>query len=141
MATCNDCIHFGACASMLGHFGYDVNDAQKIEGAEKRCDQFAEKARFVELPCKIGDTVWVLNCRLGEVFENTVTGIYIKSESDAKNHVTLKHINKLHAESYRSYTFRQFGRTVFYSREKAEAALVERREESENENLRNRPGK
>ena len=113
-SICNKCIHRNVC---------EFNEPYEECGA---CNHFTDKSRFVELPCKVGDTVWVLNQRLGQVFENTVTGIYIKSESDSENHVTLRHINKLHAESYRSFAFRQFGRTVFYTKEKAKAKLAER---------------
>jgi hypothetical protein len=125
MATCKDCLHNEACKAVLDAAGFFSDDIEEILNAIK-CPNFADKSRFVELPCKAGDTVWVLNQRLGQVFENTVTGIYIKSESDSVNHVTLRHINKLHAESYRSFAFRQFGRTVFYTKEEAEAKLAER---------------
>lgn len=124
MVTCKDCLHNHVCALWRSQEGQDAKSWGDSDDWD--CDYFDDKSRFVELPCKVGDTVWVLNQRLGQVFENTVTGIYIKSESDSVNHVTLRHINKLRAESYRSFTFRQFGRTVFYTKEEAEAKLAER---------------
>lgn len=124
MVTCKDCLHNHVCALWRAQEGQEAKSWSDSDDWD--CDYFADKSRFIELPCKVGDVVWVLNQRLGQVFENTVTGIYIKSESDSENHVTLRHINKLHAESYRSFAFRQFGRTVFYTKEEAEAALAER---------------
>lgn len=46
MATCKDCLHYEACKSLLEAQGYIVNGAG--EDADKRCDTFTDKSRFVE---------------------------------------------------------------------------------------------
>ena len=49
MATCKDCLHDEACEIYAGDLGEN--------GAEK-CVCFKDRNRFVELPCKVGDTVY-----------------------------------------------------------------------------------
>lgn len=47
--TCKDCIHYEVCC-----------DEYEISHAEY-CNNFKDKAKYIELPCKVGDTVYVLN--------------------------------------------------------------------------------
>lgn len=42
MATCKDCLHYEACASMLRAMGYTV-DGDGLD-ADKRCDTFTSRA-------------------------------------------------------------------------------------------------
>lgn len=60
MATCKKCIHFNDCLneqSQTRYYGLDIacNDVQD------RCKYYKPKSRFIELPCNIGDTVYVIN--------------------------------------------------------------------------------
>ena len=52
MASSKDCMHEEVCNIFSG----DLNE----DGAEK-CVCFKDRNRFVELPCKVGDTVFVVN--------------------------------------------------------------------------------
>ena len=45
MATCNDCLHNEMC------YGTHTDDSPT-------CCDFKDKSRFIELPCKVGDTVY-----------------------------------------------------------------------------------
>ena len=56
MSTCKDCLHWDACKNMLEAMGHIVDGDG--ENADQRCNDFTDKSRFVELPCKIGDTVY-----------------------------------------------------------------------------------
>lgn len=49
--TCKDCIHYDVCEAHL-----KLNDIPL-----ELCGLFKDKSRIVELPCKVGDTVYVLN--------------------------------------------------------------------------------
>ena len=49
--TCKDCIHNVIC-SADAYF-------KEREGAETACVHFKPKSRFIELPCAVGDTVYV----------------------------------------------------------------------------------
>lgn len=49
--SCNDCIHYGICTFHLTSEEY------------KKCFHFKPKSRFIELPCAVGDTVYVLRSK------------------------------------------------------------------------------
>lgn len=79
----------------------------------------------IVLPCKVGDTVWVINRHLNAVFENTVIGLHCGHSSDLKNNIKTRWVGERGNESIRMWSFRQIGRYVFFTREEAEAALKE----------------
>ena len=60
MGTCKDCLHYEACQAVLDAAGFFSDDIEEILNAIK-CPNFADKSRFEELPCKVGDTVYYLN--------------------------------------------------------------------------------
>lgn len=64
--TCKDCVHYEACKMILLSAYPDVTEVEikQTVNNSTECDQFKDKARFVELPCKVRDTVYY------------VTGIY-----------------------------------------------------------------
>lgn len=84
---------------------------------EKECEQFKDKSRFIELPCKVGDTVYRIGGGdySGEIFEWDVDHIEIYADElviidDSDNVISPYEIHK----------------TVFLTREEAEKALKER---------------
>lgn len=79
--------------------------------------------RLVVLPCKVGDTVYVINRHLGQIFANTVISISVGNSTDLKNYIRTKWVGEKGNESIRKWTLRQVGRYVFLSREEAEKAL------------------
>lgn len=87
-----------------------------------------DKGRCVVLPCMIGDTVYVLNHHLGRVFENEVAGFSVGYQSDNRNSVSTVYVGKYGSKTFRRWKFQQFGKTVFLTREEAEAALKEAEE-------------
>lgn len=52
--TCKDCIHY----TSHRHFDPLLDEVYTDEDVEYLCPEFKDKSRFVELPCKIGDTVY-----------------------------------------------------------------------------------
>ena len=54
MTTCNDCIHCEACISQVPRTFWDS------ETFYDGCKYFKDKSGFIELPCKVGDTVYEL---------------------------------------------------------------------------------
>lgn len=76
-------------------------------------------------PCKIGDTVWVANLTSRKIFKNKAHGIYIAGSSKYENNVRVEYTNQFGEKSYRKFTWAQFGKTVFLTREEAEAKLRE----------------
>ena len=55
MKTCEDCIHFDICYRDI---------------LLSVCDSFKDKSKFIELPCAIGDTVYMINSKIGPHNEN-----------------------------------------------------------------------
>lgn len=49
--TCEDCIHYDVCYKKPDHF-----DDLSVNGG---CKDFADKSRYIELPCKVGDTAYI----------------------------------------------------------------------------------
>ena len=65
---CKDCVSYNACKHMWSCFE-NVNNFEEIyENFAERCDNFKDKSKWVELPCAIGDTVYVVGtkCLSGE---------------------------------------------------------------------------
>ena len=63
MANCKNCLHFEACKSFADHDGFDLALWTDKHGLWCSGEHFKDRSRFVELPCKVGDTVWyILDC-------------------------------------------------------------------------------
>ena len=125
MATCKDCIHLEACVYMLNVIGFNVNKDQNREGAEKRCSAFTDKSRFVELPCKVGDVVYYIEGAYYSSRRQTVRPIEVTEISWKCDRSGRDLWFALIANGTR-YKFSSIGKTVFLTREEAEAALAER---------------
>ena len=106
-----------------------LKSIEDIQGDEYDLDRLRElveadrEGRCVVLPCMIGDNVYVLNHHLGRVFENEVAGFSVGYQSDNRNSVSTVYVGKCGSKTFRRWKFQQFGKTVFLTREEAEAAL------------------
>ena len=65
MANCKECIHCAAC-------GFDDDEIEYTV----LCSFFKDRSRFVELPCKLGDTVYYFNSA-GEIFSQRVSSFIV----------------------------------------------------------------
>ena len=124
MASCKECVHFEVCTNfanmILDAFNVSEDDAQcllkKCTGDATVCNDFADRSRFVELPCLPGDKVFYFDTdeRIyvqtveSLIYGLTKTGFVINSEVDF--------ISDL------------LGERFFLSYEEAERALKEREE-------------
>ena len=54
--TCKDCIHYGLCETK-------GNAEVFVRGIENICGYFKDKSKYIELPCKVGDTLYVIDDR------------------------------------------------------------------------------
>lgn len=83
-----------------------------------------QQGRLVELPCKVGQRVWI-NVILGvgrcEEHEITAVSIYIGQKTDVWFNAEMV---EYRGEARCSFGADQIGKTVFLTREKAEAALA-----------------
>ncbi len=49
--TCKDCFHYEACNDFAFGGGIEFSNADK-------CKHFKDKSLFIEMPCKVGDTIY-----------------------------------------------------------------------------------
>ena len=75
----------------------------------------------VELPCKIGDEIYG-PCRCGRVHAQTVKGFTVS------DHVEMINCEMINRET-KNYSVREIGNTAFLTREEAEKALEEMKNE------------
>lgn len=101
MATCKDCLHIGICPN-LNH-----------ETVADKCPDFKDRSRFVELPCKVGDHVFRLcgTKKTRYVAERIVSSVTLCGNG---------------SWSILSTAYDALGKTVFLTREEAEAELARR---------------
>lgn len=111
--TCKDCIHYDVCAIN----GIDVENTTFKK--ELCCGEFKDKSRIVELPCGFGDIVYTIPRRSIRKWRVVFIGL---CESPYINIAWYK--DKNHFET-RSIYFDQIGKTVFLTKEEAEAKLKE----------------
>ena len=90
-------------------------DKRKYESPSD-CDFFKDRSRFVELPCKHGDTLFrIIN---GKIEKGVATAFFYGSEF----HIVNCRFPKIST----GIPFHRFGKTVFLSKKEAEKALKER---------------
>lgn len=114
---CEKCIHYEVC---------DLNRRMRGNNNplmyDKECRLFKDKSLYIELPCKVGDTVYAVSQGAGfsvvwNVYEATAKAIYldqwgklfVRAETDKNNVGGYVEIERL-----------------FLTREEAEKALAER---------------
>lgn len=137
MKACKDCLYYDMCL-----FGACVN------GAAGTCPNFNDKSEWVHIPCKVGDTVYVIvDCSMifmhhdNDYFTGTgaiecpFEDVCSFTECDDENTQVLKtYVRYIWCDDFGEwnleckkigcgYTFNDFGKTIFFTREEAEKAL------------------
>ena len=100
-----------------------LNYEQTILDRLAELEDKIESGKLVEIPCKVGDTVywaWILEKEKAEVFEGKVRGLSISQ--NGTTWFSVVYDNGLTFE----HTFKDdWGKTVFLTRKQAEAKLEE----------------
>lgn len=115
--TCKDCIHYNICAIN----GIDVENTTLKK--ELCCGEFKDKSRFIELPCKVGDVVYVIKnnkiCAKDIVYYNKIHSRVAEQNEEYWHCVDKDRI------SINVITFypENIGKTVFLTKEEAEAKV------------------
>lgn len=134
MATCKDCIHYNLCRSISRiQLGWRGNSVHYVENVEEICKDFKDRSRFVELPCKVGDTAWIVGRYKngdGNFYTGIVTGVHVterktiyKLPCKRFNYIVIRFVQ---TDSLKRINFNEIGKTVFFTKEAAEQALKER---------------
>lgn len=113
--TCKDCIHYEACK-----FYTDKTKFNLPKKAEN-CDDFKDKSKYIELPCKVGDTVYYIEDHNNERKIITLCCSMIFMRDDG-NYVQLMFPNN---RTSKSFNFINFGCCLFLTKAEAEAKLKE----------------
>ena len=122
---CADCVHYELCLhqekfliehnrkDLIRRYGFGLSEPEI-------CCNFQDRSRFVELPCKVGDMVYVLK---GDHIEFAhVIAIYLDNSGGMFDLKIFKEIAiNFYISKYN--TFENIGKTVFLTREEAEQAL------------------
>lgn len=123
--TCRDCIYHKTCC-YVNRFRKDSDGEKKIitetNNVEDTCEDFSDRASWVKLPCKVGDTLYEPTDR-GAISEYEVLGVCVELfstfvEYKIKDENIWKYVHEISSD--------EIGKTVFLSREEAERALEER---------------
>lgn len=108
MPSCEDCIHFVVCRKIA-----------KSPAVFRGCALFTDHAQFVKLPCKVGDTVYIIVKISGkeEIMQDNVESIEISCFDDNKPLIQFDGVKTCDWDSD------DFGKRVFLAQEEAEQAL------------------
>ena len=123
MASCKDCVHVEVCREYVEGLAaargvrLNVKELDSVLECDD-CKHFKDCARFVELPCKVGDTVFVVEeiAEERKIIKDHVETIGIGYYADGVN---IYQFDGIKTDGY----FEDFGKTVFLTREEAEQAL------------------
>ena len=125
MATCNNCVHSGICAIQLEPH-YVLDRAQKLiresNNVEHECLCFKARSRFVELPCKAGDTVYYITNVNGK---NKINSAIVDEVAIYKSGT----IGYDCGVGEIGFSSKSIGKRVFLTQTEAEQALKERESE------------
>ena len=110
MSSCKECLHFEFCEANSKAYGFKLK--------ADNCSYFKERNKFIELPCKVGDTIY-------EVFKYHKPP-FIQQTKVEKIIVTEKGLKlKLARNSFYETSIASLGKTLFLTEESAEARLKE----------------
>ena len=139
MASCKDCVHFEACKMHYRQkceLTYESEREVEIamckaqKAVDIECDYYKDRSRFVDLPCKVGDKVYLDN--LHNKYADVI-GIYIDAFGgvfDLRIYTNIQLANGFGYKYFisKDYTFEDIGKRIFLTKEAAEQALKEREE-------------
>ena len=99
--TCKDCIHYDVCKALEKQVG--MIDA-------RQCGCYKDKSRYIELPCKVGDTAYIDLSDKGDYYDECKVK-HIEFNSDWTEPLfTLICYEKV---DYRTYWLSEFGKEWF----------------------------
>ena len=114
---------------MLTEISNIISDDYDLERLKELVEADRE-GRCVVLPCKIGSKLYRTSMRKMQVYEVSVSREYFH---DSKNKTTLFAVqifeNGKKPTSYECFEEKDIGKTVFFTREEAEAALEKMKED------------
>ena len=117
--TCKDCIHQTACFDWCRGFGQEA----------ELCEHFSNKAEWVYMPCKAGDTIflpWEWHRESGIAQITVLRVVLTENESYIETDFASDDCDYFMKYNCGLFWFEDFGKIVFIIKEEAEKALAER---------------
>ena len=110
------CSHFNSkeCIAVCGNCSLGCKWEEEVWSKLAHYEDLEEAGRLIELPCKIGDTVWDIKW-----WDDTTETRVIDGKTYFRR--VMKH--KVTKSKFKLFDYDNFGKTVFLTREEAEAAL------------------
>ena len=102
MATCKECVHENVCVIKAMPSAFENTKWDK-----EPCDHFKNRAHYIELPCKMGDKLYIIVTKRPRVYCEKFS--FIK-----QSRLTYCNLERV---------LKDFGKTVFLTYEDAERAL------------------
>ncbi len=134
MAACKNCLHYEVCADVMKKELFIKEKMLKI--ANPICKCFLDKSKIIELPCKVGDTVYKFDDIVDVDFCNECESYYAGGMGDYpccektihgfRHSKCIKIVERVADEDFILCFLKYFGKTVYLTREEAEKALKER---------------
>ncbi len=116
--TCKDCEHFDACKENIQNFLW--KDYTLV------CNAFKDKRKIVELPCVLGDDVFIVT-KGGFVHQRTFAGVHISTVRSRYGKV-MNYIITSNGLSTERFNMKDIGNYIFFSEEKANKKAKEIKE-------------
>lgn len=114
MKTCKDCIHYDVCA-------YHITEESDMT-VQECASGFKDKARYIKLPCAVGDDVYEAIGYTKYIHIIEVSRVVYTKEYG------LEFGGYTRNQTYRMFNASDIGQTIFLTKEEAEKALAERNE-------------
>ena len=129
MPKCRDCLHWEACREYVTRSAaargvdLDTTELEQIFDSDG-CDHFHDSSRFVELPCKVGDRLYVPIPKSKYIVEYVVIALWIEESGTIIRVVDTRFftVNILFTQD--------IGTKAFLTKEEAEQALNLKERES-----------
>lgn len=113
MANCANCVHIKVCQKTRV-----LNPANNLA---EDCAEYKDISLFVGLPCKVGDTVWLLYKNRNDIAKATIKVIEIFNDG------LLFGYKYNHLSFYQYFSESSIGDFAFFTKEEAEQALAEKK--------------
>lgn len=130
MASCKDCLYYECCKTLNKDFIKYPKDYENNERMSEICLTFKDRSKFVELPCKIGDTVYYLTTKYEKQGRKKVAVDYAETgivDSITLGDLMIPQIYVCDSDNVWTTfdTKRDFNKIIFLTKEEAEKALEE----------------
>jgi hypothetical protein len=120
MSSCKECVHYEVCEPHT-----EPNEDYAEVGG---CPLFKPKSRFVELPCEVGNKVYKI-WSVGKHGKSIAEFVVKHIDIDYLPNIEIAFVNeKTKSRNYWFAMKEDIGKTVFLSKEEAEAELRKRGE-------------